>query len=335
VRDPSRLARDAALAEHLASADDQTLASLLSSAAPLQLGVGGRSSRLDVLGHRVFVKELPLTDLERRPEHRRSTRNLFEVPLWCHYGQGGPGFSAWRELALCIATSGWVRAGISSCFPLLHHWRELPAGVGPVSTAAEDTFWDHLPAVRARRQAMVDASARLVLFSEYVPQDLLGWLGPRLAAGEDEAEAAIALVDAGLAAGLEQMATRGLGHFDCHFQNILTDGRQLYFADYGLALSTGFELSAAEAEFLARHRGYDRARASYSYLHCVSTSLLGPGFWWENLLRYLGARQPTLPRPIAALVERESARGLGYAAFIRRLREERGPSRREPARGSG
>ncbi len=323
MTDPSRLESDAALSDHLASLDDQALASMLSGAAPLHLGVGGRSSRLDVVGRSVFVKELPLTDLERRPEHRRSTRNLFDIPLCCHYGQGGPGFSAWRELALSLTTSSWVRAGVSSHFPLLHHWRELPAAVGAGSSAEEDAFWDHLPAVRKRRQAMVDATARLVLFSEHIAQNLRGWLSSRLSRGEEEAEAAIAQVDAGLGSGLDTMAARGLGHFDCHFENVLTDGREVYFADYGLALSTDFELSAPEADFLARHRGFDRARVSHSYLHCVSTSLLGPGSWRENLHRYLRSRQPALPPAIAALVDRETLRGLGYAAFVQRLRGER------------
>lgn len=40
----------------------------------------------------MFVKRVPLTDLERRPENVRSTANLFELPLFCHYGIGGPGF---------------------------------------------------------------------------------------------------------------------------------------------------------------------------------------------------------------------------------------------------
>ncbi|MFI7135214.1 hypothetical protein ACIBQ1_56840 [Nonomuraea sp. NPDC050153] len=33
------------------------------------------------------------------------------------------------------------------------------------------------------------------------------------------------------------MNSRGLLHFDAHFENILTGGQRLYFADYGLAVS--------------------------------------------------------------------------------------------------
>jgi hypothetical protein len=43
------------------------------------------------------------------------------------------------------------------------------------------------------------------------------------------------------------------------FDNILTDGRRLYLADFGLAAGAGFDLSEAETDFLARNRSYDRA----------------------------------------------------------------------------
>lgn len=43
------------------------------------------------------------------------------------------------------------------------------------------------------------------------------------------------------------MNTRGLLHFDAHFENILTDGQRLFFADYGLAISSRFELSRDES----------------------------------------------------------------------------------------
>ncbi|MCT9934918.1 protein kinase family protein, partial [Planotetraspora sp. A-T 1434] len=38
----------------------------------------------------------------------------------------------------------------------------------------------------------------------------------------------------------------------------MTDGQLIYFADFGLALSSGFELSKDEAEFLSDHLAYDR-----------------------------------------------------------------------------
>jgi hypothetical protein len=51
----------------------------VSAAAPLGSGVGGRSAELDINGTRVFVKRIPLTDTESRPENARSTANVFEL----------------------------------------------------------------------------------------------------------------------------------------------------------------------------------------------------------------------------------------------------------------
>ncbi|WP_328405239.1 hypothetical protein OHS70_37865 [Streptomyces sp. NBC_00390] len=53
------------------------------------------------------------------------------------------------------------------------------------------------------------------------------------------------------------MSARGLVHFHAHFANLLADGQPVDFADFGLALSRGFELSAEECDFLADHLVYD------------------------------------------------------------------------------
>ncbi|MGQ4268853.1 hypothetical protein [Nocardiopsis changdeensis] len=45
------------------------------------------------------------------------------------------------------------------------------------------------------------------------------------------------------ARGADFMGARGIVHFD----NLLADGRSVYFADFGLALSSGFELPREQA----------------------------------------------------------------------------------------
>jgi len=50
-------------------------------------------------------------------------------------------------------------------------------------------------------------------------------------------------------------------------ENILTDGRRLFFADYGLAISSRFELAQDEADFFREHGTYDRC---YSVTHLVN-----------------------------------------------------------------
>src|SRR5436190_2497913 len=108
------------LSSTLARLTDEELVALVANAPSLQAGVGGRSVLLMIDSTPVFVKRVPLTDLERRQEHVRSTANIFDIPLSCHYGFGGPGFSAWRELAANVIANRWVLSGACANFPLLY-----------------------------------------------------------------------------------------------------------------------------------------------------------------------------------------------------------------------
>jgi hypothetical protein len=87
-------------------------------------------------------------------------------------------------------------------------------------------YWGGAPSVRDRLTALQDAPARLVLLLEHFPQTVHALL---------RADAAAATwVDAQLRDAIGFMNAAGLWHFDGHFNNILTDGRQVYLADYGL-----------------------------------------------------------------------------------------------------
>ena len=99
----ARLISYSAISTSLALCSDRALRELVDKAVPIGSGIGGKSALLEVAGTPVFVKRMPLTDLERRPEHVRSTANLFNLPVFCHYGIGtigAPGFGAWRELEI-------------------------------------------------------------------------------------------------------------------------------------------------------------------------------------------------------------------------------------------
>ncbi|MER7364008.1 hypothetical protein [Nonomuraea wenchangensis] len=109
----ARLTAHSAVSTSLALCSDRALGELVDAAVPLGSGIGGKSALLEVAGTPVFVKRVPLTDLERQPEHVRSTANLFDLPVFCHYGVGaigGPGFGVWRELAVHTMTTNWVLA---------------------------------------------------------------------------------------------------------------------------------------------------------------------------------------------------------------------------------
>jgi hypothetical protein len=242
----TRLARHDKIAAALEEAPDD----LLASARPLGTGIGGSTWLLTVAGEPVFVKGVALTEVERRQEG--STADLYGLPPWSHYGVGSAGISAWRELSAHLAATGWVRTGLCENFPLLHHWRVLPGLPRPRTDLERDVaFWHGDPGVRRRLAALDDATTDLVLFLEYLPQNLSQWLA--------DDPGGVALAHRDLRGITEFLAGQGVQHFDAHFANILTDGDRLYLSDFGLAAMPDFALSAAEAEFLAEHSAHDQA----------------------------------------------------------------------------
>ncbi len=264
----SRRARHERLSAFLASLDDDELSALVGTT--WDVGVGGGSSVLDVEGAPVFVKRIPLTDLElARPQ---TTANLFDLPVCCQYGVGGPSFTAWRELAANRIVTDAVLAGEAVAFPLLHHWRVLP---GRPAVAAEHAdvdavvaAWGGSPAVRARLEALAAASRSLVLFCEYIPHPVDGWLG------EDPAGKAEA-VERQLAGIVDFLRGQELLHMDGHFGNLRTDGERLYLTDFGLATSPRFELSAAERDFVRRNAAHDADYAAMRLVNWLVTTVCG------------------------------------------------------------
>lgn len=233
----------------------------------------------DVAGVPVFVKRVPLTDLERRPGCVMSTANLFGLPASCQYGVGSPGFGAWREVAANVVTTSWVLAGRTGSFPLMYHWRVLPGAPALADELADVdgavAYWGGSPAVRARISALATASASVVLFLEYIPQALPAWLAGQLSGGPEAISSASAMVERSLRDDLSFMNANGLLHFDAHLGNILTDGQGLYFADLGLATSLQFELSAAESDFAARHLDHDLCYALTQLVNWLVSNVCG------------------------------------------------------------
>lgn len=305
----------------------------MNGATPVRSGIGGKTVLLEVDGAPVFVKQIPLTDLERRPENVHSTANLFGVPSFCQYGIGSigsPGFGAWRELAVQTMTTNWVIAGDYEGFPLMYHWRVLPGPGQPLPEELTDMeqavdYWGGRSGVRRRIEALQQSTASLMLFLEYIPNNLHDWLGVQIGASDEAAGRACAMVDNELQAGTSFMSARGLLHFDAHFNNILTDGRRLYFADYGLALSSRFDLSRDEAGFHDRHRSHDRCYTASYLVYWLVTALYGYG-WDEHfaLVRACaeGERPTGIPEAAAAIITRHAPLAAVMWDFFRRLQEE-------------
>ncbi|GAA3885974.1 protein kinase family protein [Streptomyces lannensis] len=332
----ARLADYGAVSTSLALRSDRQLGELVDAAVPLGSGIGGRSALLEVGRKPVFVKRVPLTDMELLPEHVRSTANLFGLPTFCQYGVGGPGpvgpsFGAWRELAVHIMTTNWVLGRQYQGFPLMYHWRVLPdtsalSGELPDVERAVD-YWGGGPKVRRRIEALQQSSASLALFLEYIPQTLHEWFVEQVQADDESADRACSLVEDGLEAGTSFMNARGLLHFDAHFQNILTDGRRLYFGDYGLSLSSQFDLSPSETSFFELHRTYDRCYTRSWLVNWLITHLYGYKYEREErcaLIRACAEGEDPLggPQEARAILSRHAPLAAVMTDFYGKVQDE-------------
>ncbi|WP_019069467.1 hypothetical protein [Streptomyces hokutonensis] len=322
----ARIAAHTDIATTLALLSDHELTELVDAGTPLGTGIGGRSALIEVDGRKVFVKRMPLTDVERRAENVRSTANVFGAPAYCHYGIGAlpsPGFGVWRELAVHEMTTNWALSDRFSGFPLLHHWRVLPDPEQSLPEELADAertvaYWG---AGREHIEALRTASASLTLFMEHLPHTLHDWLSEQLRTGDPDT--ACALVEQGLEAVTGFLRERQLLHLDVHFKNILTDGRQLYLADYGLALSPRFRLAADERDFYDRHLHYDHAYA-FSYLvHWLVVDQYGYGP--DERREFIrgcaddGKRPEGIPEAAAELISRYAQLALKVGDFNRRF----------------
>lgn len=268
-----RIEQYAHLSTELALQSDGQLTQLVDGAEQLASGIGGTTLTFALAGHKVFAKRLRLTDLELHPAHQMSTANLFGLPTFCQRNVGSAGFGAWRELAANVMTTGWVLAQQVESFPLMYHWRVLDGASSPGAAPRPDewtdvermtSYWGGSDAMRARLGALANAKSSLMIFLEHVPWTLNAWLERQFAAQNGAMEPTMAMVERALAADIPLMNSLGLLHGDAHFENILTDGQRLYFADLGLATSERFALSADEVSYLRHNasldRGYTRAK---------------------------------------------------------------------------
>jgi hypothetical protein len=309
------------IAETLAARSDTELAALVESARPVSVGVGGGSAVFDVDDVPVFAKRIPLTD--RELANPGSTANLFDLPVYCQYGVGSPGFNAWRELAANTIVTEAVLAGETRSFPVLYHWRVLP-GRSPVAAehADVDTVVAALgdsPAVRARLEALAAASSSLVLFSEYIPHPMLDWLH------ENPADKA-ATVERQLSQIVMFLRGRQLSHMDGHFGNMRTDGERIYLSDFGLATSPHFDLSPAERDFAERHATHDEGYAAMRLVNWLVTDVCGipadggPAARNEYVTRCAAGQTPDdVPPVVAAILTRHAPAAATMNAFYWKL----------------
>ena len=78
------------------------------------------------------------------------------------------------------------------------------------------------------------------------------------------------------------MKAKDFIHLDAHLENIVTDGQDLYFTDFGLSLSAHFDLSADEHIFFQNHSTYDECSTSINILHSITKNMFGPDYNGRN-----------------------------------------------------
>jgi hypothetical protein len=251
----------------LAMMDDEELGRLVGRS-PIG-GWGATATATLPDGSPVFVKRLPLTELEHRRSH--STRNHFRLPAFYQYGVGSAGFGVWRELATHVRTTGWVLDGSCAGFPVLLHHRVLRPrrggkGRGAASWVVDAEYvryWNNSKRIASFIEARRTAPFELWLVLEHLPHRMLDWiLDHQTTAGE--------VVDE-LVTTIRFLHGQGVFHFDAHYGNVVTDGSTPCLTDFGLANDRAFHLSADELTFLDRHRHYDFGETIYS----VGDALLG------------------------------------------------------------
>jgi hypothetical protein len=213
-------------------------------------------------------------------------------------------------------------------FPIMYHWRIQPND--PSELNVEEwgdinkycQYWESSSAILKRVEYLNKASAHIALFLEYIPHNLHAWLPAQIAKGNNAAERAVTLVDKHLNVTNRYMNTHGLMHFDAHFKNVLTDGKRLYFSDFGLALSSKFDLSTAEIEFLKYNQHYDQSYASLNILLSIFGAIFKKDPWDIQLRECISDKQEKLSPTLAHAIKRYMPIALCMDEFLEKLRKE-------------
>lgn len=248
--------------------DDASVRTLIDHADQVGMGIGGTTKTVRFGETTVFVKQLPLTNIEEADP--TATARRLQLPFVSHYGIGSPTHSVGRELAAHQMTSEWVQTGVVDFFPLLLGWRVLDlkceADLSEFDDDASPRQWGpYWPQIQSKLIAMKDASKSMVFFLEYVPETLGAWVRRSLAEGTG-ATVFPEVVDQLLEA-TAWMNSQGFQHFDVHPGNILIRDRRLLFTDFGLALHRDFDLNAEEEAAMLTHDGFDRDSALMHLFH--------------------------------------------------------------------
>lgn len=287
AKDHMRNSQYNSISKHLEALSNKDLLTLLKQGTPLQTGYGS-TIKLEIAGTSVFVKQIPLNEIEGLPQNISKTENLFELPPYYQYGVGSGGFSVWREVAAHQLSTEWVLKGESQNFPLMYHWRILENFQEKKTFDLDEfnkyvAYWENSSAIGQRTKANHQASRNVVIFIEYIPETLKSWLSKETQKGNAALDKAIMMVEKNLQETSRFLINKEMLHFDAHFQNILTDGERLYFSDFGLAMRKQFALSQEELQFFETHALFDQ----YYVATKITNWIVGNAFGKENIDKIL------------------------------------------------
>jgi hypothetical protein len=286
----------------------------------------------------VFVKRIPLTEKEYAQGF--NTQNLYQLPMYYHYGVGSAGFGAFRELICHQRVSDWVLQGHTAYFPLLYAYRiwpvQTPQGTktpwrerSPEQWQQHLSYWNNNPQIAEYLSAREAAPYEIVLFLEHVPETLFAY-------AQQKDERAFSLL-AQASEGLRFLNQRGILHLDAHLGNLLTDGERVVISDFGLALDQRFQLAPDEQRFFAQHQHYDQAgiigSLAYIFRQYLAQAAERP-LSVEQLKQALNGLKGTpdfsLPPELAGLLLKYEAPLLVVSQFFEDLRQDPSKSTRWP-----
>lgn len=256
------------LSSQIAQLNNAELRSLLDGSPSRESSTGWGSSQVVVLGQsKFFVKRIPVTNLEY--DNLFSTRNFYDLPTYCNYGFGpfaSTGFGVFRELVTHFKTTHWVLEGAIAGFPLMYHHRMMPffGQRAEVDRSQHRSYVESWGDSENAGKYMLDraiAPYELVLFLEYIPYILETWLQ------ENPSHLQHLLND--VRTTIDFLRANRVIHFDAHFQNILTDGNQIYLTDFGLVLDKSFVLTEEEETFFEQHIFYDYGEVLRNLGHLI------------------------------------------------------------------
>lgn len=294
----------------LSCMSDTSILSLLSTWKSGHRGIGGVSILGEIDSNPIFVKRIPLTNIETTAKNYRSTANLFNLPMVFQYGIGSLGFGAWRELASHMITTNWVLTDLCANFPIMYHWRVLPDTNNDINLtywknndADYLSFWDDNKAIKRRLTKLRGSLQSIYIFIEYFPTNLTKYLKEVLNTHEDNStkDNNIKKIFAQFAKVNEFMQANNFLHMDAHLENILVDSENIYLSDFGLSISSNFELSEVERDFMYKHKRYDSYSTDYFLVHGILTSYLGEDNRDEKFVSYLNDNS-TLPNFVNKLI---------------------------------